>query len=383
MTIFSINITGSFFRAPMTPLLDSFVISSIPDKRDYGNFRLWGAASFGICSLLGGFLTSHLAGNGKNVVVTYSPIFIIATVSSMCTALIIVKLKYDSMSSINAAMKDVSESTEVELASLKSDELMSLNDTDLESCEDPEDQKLPTTADESTNKPAEIKVEQSQKQLSFKDLLSLLLSSEKGIPVFSAIVLLSGFGGGAIDAFLFLRLKQLGGSSLCMGVARIITCASEIPMFQVAGTLHARYGTWKMLALTQLAFVVRFLYYSELSVAWWVLPCEVLHGLTFATTWSVSCTFANEVSPQGADATMQAILEGLHFGLGSGLGALLGGLVYDTYGAVVLFRLCASLSFISFLLASLKTLMGSCQRSPVLSLRKAATLLPTQDIDSA
>lgn len=363
----------------MTPLLDSFVISSIPDKRDYGNFRLWGAASYGICSLLGGFLTSHMAWNDSNVVMTYSPVFIIATVSSILTALVIIKLRFAHKNNNKVTAKEL-ETTEVELILESNEELEGLKELESASIEDSETQTLTndsTIRKSDSNNLANTK--SSQSKVSLKDLLKLILSSEKGIPVFAAIVLLSGFGGGAIDSFLFLRLKQLGGSGLCMGVARIITCASEIPMFQVAGTLHKRYGTWKMLALTQLAFVIRFLYYSELSVAWWVLPCEVLHGLTFATTWSVSCTFANEVSPPGADATMQATLEGLHFGLGSGLGALIGGLVYDSFGAVMLFRFCACLSSISFILALLKIFIGKCSRSSRPSLRKAAILLPSHD----
>lgn len=58
-------------------------------------------------------------------------------------------------------------------------------------------------------------------------------------------------------------------------------------------------GTWNMLAVTQLAFVMRFTYYSLLQNPWLIFPSEILHGLTFATTWSVSCAYANEISPPG------------------------------------------------------------------------------------
>jgi hypothetical protein len=44
-----------------------------------------------------------------------------------------------------------------------------------------------------------------------------------------------GIGSGVIDVFLILRLKQLGASGIVMGVARFITCAAEVPMFQIAG----------------------------------------------------------------------------------------------------------------------------------------------------
>ena len=122
-------------------------------------------------------------------------------------------------------------------------------------------------------------------------------------------------------------------------------------MFQVAGKLQKRYGTWAVLAVTQVAYVVRFVYYSRLTEPWAVLPCEVLHGLTFATMWTVSTTYANEIAPPGCHGTMQAILEGLHLGFGSGVGALAGGFGYDLYGAVGLFQLSALLSCGSTLLS--------------------------------
>ena len=55
---------------------------------------------------------------------------------------------------------------------------------------------------------------------------------------FMMIVFLSGLGAGVIDGFLFLRLKQLGGNGLVMGVARALTCASELPCFHYAGMYY-------------------------------------------------------------------------------------------------------------------------------------------------
>jgi predicted MFS family arabinose efflux permease len=181
--------------------------------------------------------------------------------------------------------------------------------------------------------------------------LGAVFHRNPAVLVFAAVVFLSGFGAGAIDSYLFLHLKELGGSGLLMGIARFITCAAEVPMFQVAGSLQKTYGTWPMIALTQMAFVVRFVYYSLLSDPWLVLPCEALNGLTFAVTWSVSCTYANEISPPGCQGVMQALLEGLHFGIGCGVGSLVGGFVYQYYGSIRLFQCCGMLSLASTVLA--------------------------------
>ena len=146
-------------------------------------------------------------------------------------------------------------------------------------------------------------------------------------------------------------IQKLGGSGLLMGIARFLTCVAEVPMFQVAGGLQKRFGTWPMITITQIAFVVRFVYYVLLRDPWTVLPCELLNGLTFAVTWSVSCTYANEISPPGCHSVMQALLEGLHFGVGCGVGSLVGGFIYESYGAIRLFQFCGILSFSSTILA--------------------------------
>ena len=56
---------------------------------------------------------------------------------------------------------------------------------------------------------------------------------------------------------------------------RFLTCAAEVPMFQIAGKLQKQFGTWNVLTVTQIAFVIRFTYYANLTNPWVVLPCEV------------------------------------------------------------------------------------------------------------
>lgn len=287
---------ASAFRAPVTPQVDALVISALPDKTKYGDMRLWGAISFGIFSFLGGSLLDPTAGTES-----FKYIFFLHALTFLLAGYIILSITYDLIRQSNshhpANHRDKSDHRPL----------------------------LTAVADVFTQHPSVL--------------------------IFSVIVFLSGFGSGVIDAFLFLRLKQLGGSGLVMGLSRFITCAAEVPMFQVAGPLHKKYGTWIILAVTQLAFVLRFTYYAFLTNPWAVLPCEVLHGLTFATMWSVACTYANLISPPECHSTMQALLEGLHWGFGSGMGALVGGFVYDNWGAVWLFEASAILSVFSLALS--------------------------------
>ncbi|CAM9566757.1 unnamed protein product, partial [Laminaria digitata] len=145
-------------------------------------------------------------------------------------------------------------------------------------------------------------------------------------------------GWGVIDTFLFIRLQELGGSHTLLGVARLIMCLAEVPCFYISGALIRRLGARGVVALAQVAYLTRFLYYSVLTEPWLVLPVETLHGLTFATMWAATIEYAHGIAPVGQQASLVGLLSGLHFGLGVGLGALVGGVLYVVLGASVCFR---------------------------------------------
>lgn len=297
--MFWVVLASSAFRAPVTPQVDAMVINNLEDKSRYGEMRLWGAVGYGILSFIGG------AWSQDHTVESFKFNFYYHAVMFVSASMLVLWIVYDLLGS-------------------------------------PQHAKHASSPDTKSAVESERTIWQGLLQV---------FARHPAVLVFSTIVFLSGVGSGVIESFLFLRLKQLGGSGLVMGISRFITCAAEVPLFQLAGKWQQKYGTWVMLAVTQLAFVARFTYYSFLTEPWAVLPCEVLHGLTFAVMWSVSCTYANMISPPECHSTMQALLEGLHWGFGSGVGALMGGFVYDRFGAVWLFELSGLLSFVSLLLA--------------------------------
>ncbi|CAN0074740.1 unnamed protein product [Ectocarpus sp. 6 AP-2014] len=166
---------------------------------------------------------------------------------------------------------------------------------------------------------------------------------------------LSGMGAGVIDTFLFIRLEELGGSHVLCGLARLIMCIAEVPFFYLSGPLIRRVGVRGVIALTQVAYLTRFIYYSVLRKPWWVLPAEVLHGLTFAAMWAATTEYAHGIAPAHLRTTIQGVVSGIHWGLGFGLGAVLGGLLYAGLGASRCFAVSAALPSLSLLLLVLPT----------------------------
>ena len=421
----------AIFRAPLGPEIDSIVMASLEDKTTYGSLRLWGAVSFGILSLIGGYLTSvpiplsedestqDKAWNGPFFILFYT-----YALSTILSGFIVLSLYYNDNSSDGSSSgrrSDVDEElNQLEKNKIEDDIIIkqlqkeyisnnnrtanssssnSINNQSIEnemvSLHKPysnqnsntnhsttststssstinpyqhistidyiEQQQLsPTTISTTTSTTPNIsETDTTNSDPSHPDTINItlalkqIISDHPSVLIFAIVVFLSGFGQGAIESYLFLYLKELGGKGLVMGIARFITCVAEVPMFHIAGKLQQQYGTWAMITLTQLAFVIRFLYYTLIINPWTVLPCELLNGLTFAVTWSVSCTYANMISPPGCEAVVQALLEGLHFGLGYGSGAVVGGFIYEYYGGIRLFQLCALLSLVSTILALL------------------------------
>jgi predicted MFS family arabinose efflux permease len=325
---------SSVLRAPLTPQVDALVISSIPNKLIYGNIRLWGAVGYGIFSLFGGWITD--TGSSANrlkkdqedlTAASFRLVFYFHGILFFLAGFLLIYLVYRHRFGTKAEEKTA---FLTELSPL------------LE-----------------TGTPEQLYQESSHPPAPgiLSSLKKVFTTDQKALTVFSFVVFSSGFSTGVIYSFLFIRLAQLGGSGLVMGVSRFITCAAEVPMFQIAGFLQEKFGIWPLLAVTQLAFAVRFLYYSWLTTPWYILPIELLHGLTYATMWSVSCSYTNKISPPDCHSTLQTLLNGLHWGIGSAVGSLIGGFVYDSYGAVTLFLMSALLSVFSMILSM--TMIGS------------------------
>ncbi|CAM9379653.1 unnamed protein product [Chrysoparadoxa australica] len=160
-------------------------------------------------------------------------------------------------------------------------------------------------------------------------------------------MVLSGASAGVQETFLVVWLRHLGGSGLNLGLARFVTCFAEMGVFHFSGRMLKWLGIRRVMALAQMAYILRFTWYSMLSNPWWVLPCETLHGLTFGAMWSAVTTFASQSSPVGREATLQGVVSSLHWGVGFSLGSLGGGMLWKRIGMAAMFQVFAATSAVS------------------------------------
>jgi MFS family permease len=102
-------------------------------------------------------------------------------------------------------------------------------------------------------------------------------------------------------------------------------------------------------------YSIRLVAMSLTHSPWVILLLQLMHGLTFATTWVAGVAYADQIAPPGLGATAQGLFSAFLVGLGAGTGALVGGILYGQYGAPLMYRIIGILLFASlvlFLLAS-------------------------------
>jgi len=75
-------------------------------------------------------------------------------------------------------------------------------------------------------------------------------------------------------------------------------------------------GHMNSFSLMFFGFAVRFFLYSIITNPVWVLPVEILNGVTFALAYSAATSYAALIAPAGAEGTLQGLLGTAMIGLG-------------------------------------------------------------------
>lgn len=147
---------------------------------------------------------------------------------------------------------------------------------------------------------------------------------------------------GMMYSFLGIHLASLGGSARLLGLAYAVNALSEMPILAFGSRLLARFGSRRLIAVALVVYAARLLLYSLLAAPAWVLPIQLLHGLTYGVFLLGSVTLAHELAGKERAATAQGLLAAMSFGFGTLAGALVGGALLDLLGTVLLFRVAAA-----------------------------------------
>jgi MFS family permease len=298
--IILICISGmSFFRA--SGVLDAFVLDYLGTSHRglYGTIRLWTAISWGLGAVIMGCMTDQF-GFGVNFILFGG---------MMLTTMTVVGVGLPARSKKEQARYDARSRVIAENYTHRQEEVAS------------------TLLISPAGHPSP----------------GVLISALCRVPVMMWLfqVIVVGAGMALVDSFLFVYLQNdLHASTKLCGLTVGVTVLFELPIFHYSELLLQKVGHDALFATSMAAYVIRAFGYTLLteSTLYWILPLEVLHGITFACMWIAAIDFSAAVAPEQWSTTVQTFLSASFGCFGNVVGSVLGGWVLQHYSAKIMYR---------------------------------------------
>eukprot|EP00730_Choanoeca_flexa_P014900 TRINITY_DN6686_c0_g1_i1.p1 TRINITY_DN6686_c0_g1~~TRINITY_DN6686_c0_g1_i1.p1 ORF type:complete len:432 (+),score=61.62 TRINITY_DN6686_c0_g1_i1:72-1367(+) len=325
-------VTGcaTFLGSAVNPMLDSTTMRTLTDNgadlEHYGQYRVFGAIGWGISALAIGPMIDSLG-----IDWLFYDYAIFSCFFFLLLALF--DLKTD------ASVRDDDDAHKPHIIAEPNEAIVSV-----QAAEDNDGETLPLL--------------DGRKELTTTEYFRTLCG-RPGALAFFVLVVTMGVAKGTIDAFLFIYLQDMGASGLLLGLTLAVTTVSEIPFFFYSGPILRRVGAVSTCLMALLAYAARLGYYSLIPSPWYVLPAELLHGLTFGLSWAAMAAHSAVLAPKGYTSTTQGLASALFFGLGFGSGALAGGFIAAEVGFRTLFL---GVGVMTFAAACLGFLVQWCWR---------------------
>jgi PPP family 3-phenylpropionic acid transporter len=139
--------------------------------------------------------------------------------------------------------------------------------------------------------------------------------------------------------FVSLRIVEVGGGPLIVGVAAGIQAVAEIPVMRLSPQLARRASDSAVFVAGCVLYAVGFAAWAWISDPLLISLVRIVVGFGFAFVYVGSVLIVDGLVPDRLKATGQGLAKAVSFGLAPIVGALGGGLVYDALGAGPLFLL--------------------------------------------
>lgn len=146
----------------------------------------------------------------------------------------------------------------------------------------------------------------------------------------------------SLYVFYSLYLAQIGYSKTVIGLMWSMGVVAEIVFFFYQAPFFRRFGVQKLMMASLLIAVVRFLMIGFCAGSlFWLLIAQILHAATFGVHHSASVAMLQRWFSGPLQARGQALFISISYGLGGTLGGLVLSVLWDTFGARVVYSLAA------------------------------------------
>jgi MFS family permease len=170
------------------------------------------------------------------------------------------------------------------------------------------------------------------------------------VPVLAA-VFLEWLGNSAMNGFLPLRIIDVGGGAILVGVAAAVPAIVEAPLFPTTGWISDRLGLRGLyvLGLVMSAGVMLFIAGAQDPVL--VAVARAVDGVSYVLRYAGIVLIVGAVLPHALRATGQSLARVVGGGLAAIIAGPFAGAVYEAFGSTALFVACAALTGLGALTA--------------------------------
>ncbi|MCL7747402.1 MFS transporter [Halalkalibacter alkaliphilus] len=150
----------------------------------------------------------------------------------------------------------------------------------------------------------------------------------------------------ANDIYLGLYIVELGGPEAMIGWAWFVGVIAEALIFATTAYWFRKWSPLTFVILAGVLYGARWILMAFVENPWWILPIQLLHGLTFAVFYIAAFQIINKLIPEHLLATGHVLFITVIFGLAGIIGSLFGGFVIEATSIPTLYLIGAGSAFI-------------------------------------
>jgi PPP family 3-phenylpropionic acid transporter len=156
---------------------------------------------------------------------------------------------------------------------------------------------------------------------------------------------------GPYYTFYSIYLEANGYSAHLIGILWAVGVMAEIVIFLMMHRLLPRYGPRNLLIVTLLLTSLRWLligfYVNNLGV---LFVAQLLHAFSFGVFHAVGIALVHQYFTGSHQGRGQALYSSVSFGAGVAVGSIISGLVWDSWGARLLFSFAACCTLLALVI---------------------------------
>ncbi|WP_106494694.1 MFS transporter [Lentibacillus sp. Marseille-P4043] len=179
----------------------------------------------------------------------------------------------------------------------------------------------------------DVKVESDPIRL--KDISKIIRN--KPFFLFLFMIMFLSISHRANDSYIGLYIAQLGGSEGMVGLAWFVGVASEAAVFALAFFWFRKFHTLIFIIIAGVLYSIRWFLYAVIDDPIYIIPLQVLHGLTFGIFYLSAFQFISRLIPKLLQSTGHLVFYAVFFGISGIVGSLTGGALIDSYGGGTLY----------------------------------------------